>query len=87
MIDVFSKFAVVIPIKEKKAEPITEANFKGFALMGKQPEILYTDEEGALSSLWVPAEFERAEIQHITAGTAYFAERFNRILKIEWLTA
>ena len=81
MIDVFSKFAVVIPIKEKKAEDIMEAIFKGFELMGKQPEILYTDGEGGLSSLWVPAVFEEAGIQHITAGTAYFVERFNRTFK------
>jgi hypothetical protein len=81
MIDVFSKFAVVIPIKDKKAKPIMEAIFKGFELMRKQPEILYTDEEGALSSLWVPAVFEEAGIQHITAGTANFVERFNRTFK------
>ena len=81
MIDVFSKFAVVIPIKEKKAEDIMAAIFKGFELMGKQPEIPYTDEEGALSSTWVPEEFEKAGIQHITAGTAYFVERFNRTFK------
>ncbi len=77
MIDAFSKFAVVIPIKEKKAEDIMAAIFTGFELMGKQPEILYTDEEGALSSTWVPAVFERAGIPHITAGTAYFVEQFN----------
>ena len=78
MIDVFTRYAMVVPIKEKKAEDIMDAIFKGFELMGKQPEILYTDEEGALSSNWVPEEFEKAGIQHITAGTAYFVERFNR---------
>ena len=57
------------------------AIFKGFELMGKQPEILYTDEEGALSNAWVPAVFEEAGIQHITAGTAYFVEGFNRTFK------
>ena len=58
-----------------------EAIFKGFAAMGKQPEVLYTDEEGALSSAWVPEVFKEAGIQHITAGTAYFVERFNRTFK------
>ena len=58
MIDVFSKYAVVIPIKEKKGEEVMAAIFKGFTLMGKQPDILYTDEEGALSNVWVPAAFE-----------------------------
>jgi hypothetical protein len=57
------------------------AIFKGFELMGKQPEILYTDDEGALSNAWVAEEFEKVGIQHITAGTAYFVERFNRTLK------
>ena len=49
--------------------------------MGKRPDILYTDEEGALSNVWVPAVFEDAGIQHITAGNAYFVERFNRTFK------
>ena len=81
MIDVFSKYAVVIPIKEKKGEEVMAAIFKGFTLMGKRPDILYTDEEGALSNVWVPAVFEEAGIQHITAGPAYFVERFNRTFK------
>jgi hypothetical protein len=81
MIDVFSKYAVVLPVREKKAGPVMEAIFKAFELMGKQPEILYTDNEGAFNTLWVPAEFEKAGIQHITAGTAYFVERFNRTFK------
>jgi hypothetical protein len=81
MIDVFSKYAVVIPLKEKNGEEVMAAIFKGFTLMGKQPDILYTDEDGALSNVWVPAVFEEAGIQHITAGTAYFVERFNRTFK------
>ncbi len=81
MIDVFSKFAVVIPLKEWKGEQVMEAIFKAFTLMGKQPEILYTDDEGALSNKWVAAEFESSGIQHIKAGAAYFVERFNRTFK------
>ena len=81
MIDVFSKYAVVLPVSEKKAGPVMEAIFKAFEMMGRQPEILYTDNEGALTTSWVPAEFERAGIQHTTAGTAYFVERFGRTFK------
>ena len=81
MIDVFSKFAVVLPVREKKAGPVMEAIFKAFEAMGKQPEILYTDNEGALNTSWVPGVFADANIQHITAGTAYFVERFNRTFK------
>ena len=81
MIDVFSKYAVVVPVDDKKAEPMMEAIFEAFKLMGKKPEILYTDNEGALNTWWVPAEFEKAGIKHVVAGTAYFVERFNRTFK------
>ena len=87
MIDVFSKYAVVVPVREKKVGPIMEAIFLAFKAMGKQPEILYTDNEGALNTSWVPGVFEKAGIQHIVAGTAYFVERFNRTFKTEWRTA
>ena len=82
MIDVFSKYAVVIPLKERDAPHIMPAIFKAFTIIGKQPEILYTDDEGALTKKWVAAEFERAGIQHITtSGSAHFVERFNRTFK------
>ena len=45
MIDVFSKYAAVIPLKERDAENIMAAIFKAFKIIGKQPEILYTDNE------------------------------------------
>ena len=64
MINVFNKFAVVIPLKEHKAIHIMPAIFKAFTMIGKQPEILYTDDEGALTDKRVAAEFEGAGIQH-----------------------
>ena len=48
MTAVFSKSATVIPLKERGAQHIRPVLFKGFRDIGKQPEILYTDEEGAL---------------------------------------
>ena len=82
MIDVFSKYAAVIPLKERDAENIMAAFFKDFQIIGKQPEILYTDNEGALTKKWVAEEFERAGIQHIiTTGPAHFVERFTRTFK------
>ena len=47
MIDVFSKYATVIPLKERGTKPIMLALFKDFEVIDKQPDILYTD-EGAL---------------------------------------
>ena len=81
MIDVFSKFAVVLPLSGKTAEPLTEAIFKAFEVMGRKPQILYTDNEGALNTAWVKAKFEEEGIKHVVAGTAYFVERFNRTFK------
>ena len=48
MIDVFSKYATVIPMKERKAANLMAAILQGFKDIGKQPDVLYTDEEGAL---------------------------------------
>ena len=48
MIDVFSKYATVIPMKERNAQHIMAAILKGFKDTRKQPEIQYTDMEGAL---------------------------------------
>jgi hypothetical protein len=81
MIDVFSKFAVVLPLSSNKAEPLTEAIFQAFEMMGRKPKILYTDNEGALNTPWVKTKFEEEGIKHVVAGTAYFVERFNRTFK------
>ncbi len=48
MIDVFSRHATVIPFQDGGAKRVMLALFKGFKDTGKQPDILYTDEEGAL---------------------------------------
>ena len=81
MIDVFSKFAVVITLKEKNGVEVMDAIFKAFTMMGRRPDILYTDDDGALQNKWVADVFKEADVQHITAGTAYFVERFNRTFK------
>jgi hypothetical protein len=81
MIDVFTKFAAVLPLSSNKAEPLTEAIFQAFEMMGRKPKILYTDNEGALNTAWVQAKFEEEGIKHVVAGTAYFVERFNRTFK------
>ena len=60
-IDVFSKYATVIPLKERKAPGIMAAVLKGFKDIGKQPDVLYTDEEGTLMQKDVAPEFEKWE--------------------------
>ena len=49
MIDISSKFAVGIPLKERDAPNVMAGIFKAFKMIGKQPEILYSDDEGALT--------------------------------------
>ncbi len=82
MIHVFSKFAAVIPLKEKDAVHLMPAINKAFTRISIQREILHTDDEGALTNKWVAGKFERAGTQHIaTTSSAHFVERFNRTFK------
>jgi hypothetical protein len=48
VIDVFSKYATVIPLKERKFANVRDGLLKAFDQIWKRPQILYTDEEGAL---------------------------------------
>lgn len=82
MIDIFSKKATVIPLKERKYANVRDALIKGFDNIGRRPQILYTDEEGALMEKKAAALFEELDIQHIiTSGAAHFVERFNRTFR------
>ena len=82
MIDVFSKYATVIPMRERKAANLVAAILQGFKDIGKQPDVLYTDEEGALMEKTVAPEFAKMGIQlAITSSSAHFVERLNRTFK------
>ncbi len=65
VIDMFSKFAVVAPLKDRHAEHFTPGLFTAFNAIWQQPEVLYTDDEGALAQKVVAPEFERAGLQNI----------------------
>ena len=81
-IDIFSKFAVVIPMKKNDHKRITPAMLEAFRQMGKQPEIVMTDPERALTHKDVKPFFEEASIQHIvTQSAVHFAERFHRTFR------
>ena len=49
MIDVFDKFMHVVPIKSKQEGNIASGMIECLNKMGKKPEIIYTDDEGALN--------------------------------------
>ncbi len=81
VIDVFSKFAVVIPVKDRYATTIIPALFKAFQIIGKQPENFYSDDEPGLQGNLANDAYKEANIQHIVAASAHSIERFNRTFK------
>ncbi len=64
-IDIFSKYATVVPIKSRKHEDIMRGILKAFKEMGRQPEIIMTDPESALFKREVAEAFAEMSIQHI----------------------
>ena len=51
--------------------------------MGKKPELIYTDDEGALHKPSIQPYFKENQITHyITGNHAWFAERFIRTFKL-----
>ena len=82
MIDVFSKYMTVIPIKTKGGVDVAEGIIEGFEKMGGPPKILYTDDEKALSAVAMKKYFEENDIKHIiTRSHAHIAERAIRTFK------
>ena len=82
MIDVFSKFMVVVPIKSKNEGDVASALIEGFNKMGGKPKLLYTDDETALSTKSIQDYLKEHDIEHHrTRGHAQFSERGIRTLK------
>ena len=49
-IDVFSTYAAVVPLQHNNGDSIASGILECFKIMGNKPEILYTDDEAAISS-------------------------------------
>ena len=82
MIDIFSKFALVIPIKSKQPADLLAGIMEGINKMGKKPKMFYSDEEGSLYSKTIIEYLEQEKIEmHRTRGHLAFAERFIRSFK------
>ena len=81
-IDIFSKYAVVVPIKSKKGPDVTAGILQCLNEMKGKPKILYTDDEGAFNSTYIKTYYAEQDIKHyITRKHANFAERFIRTYK------
>ena len=80
VIDIFSKYADVIPMKKNNSESVLEALKQAFKTMGF-PMSIYSDNDGAFQSV-VKKFFDHEGIQHIVTQThANVAERFIRTMK------
>ena len=80
VIDIFSKLANIVPMKENNSESVLDALNQSFKKMGS-PISIYSDNDGAFQS--VVQEFLKNEgIQHIITSThAHVAEGFIRTIK------
>ena len=82
LIDVFSKYAVVVPIKSKEPPDFLAGMMEGLNKMDKKPELLYGDDEGSLNSQVVNEYLTNEKIElHRTRGHPAFAERLIRTFK------
>ena len=82
MIDVLSKYAVVVPIKSKTPPDIIAGTMEGLQKMGKKCKILYTDDERGIVSADLKEYVDGEGIELYRArGHPAFAERFIRTFK------
>ncbi len=81
-IDIFTKFAVVVPLASKSEGDLAAGILECMNKMGKKPKLIYTDDEGALHTKAIIEYFKEQKITHyITRTHAWFAERFIRTFK------
>ena len=50
MVDIFTNYTEVIPLKDKTEGSLLSGLMEGFNKMGGKPETVYSDDEPALSS-------------------------------------
>ena len=82
LIDIFTKYATVIPIKSKQPPDVLAGLMEGLNKMDKKPRMLYSDEEGSLYSKPIIEYLEDEKIEiHRTRGHPAFAERFIKTYK------
>ena len=82
MIDIFSKYMTVVPLKSKQTADLLAGIKEAFQNMGRKPEVVYTDDEGALNSKEIQGYFKHENIKHIVSrGHAPVAERAIRTFK------
>jgi hypothetical protein len=82
IIDIFTKYLVVIPLNTKDEGDVASGLMEGFNKMGGTPDMLYTDNETSLKSNSIKKYFVEKNIRHIaTRGKAAVAEITIRTFK------
>jgi hypothetical protein len=82
VIDIFSKFMEVIPLKTKQPKDLLEGLIEGMKNIGGKPKTIYSDDEGSLNSKLLQDYFKEHNIRHLTTrGHAGVAERAIRTIK------
>ena len=81
-IDVFDKFMYVVPIKSKQEGDVASGMIECLNKMGKKPQIIYTDDEGALKKEAIQKYLQDENIEHHrTRAHPSFSERAIRTFK------
>ena len=82
MVDIFTKYTEVIPLKDKTEGSLLSGLMEGFNKMGHKPQTVYSDDEPGLSSKYTKQFFQENNIRFLTTRThAAFAERQIRTIK------
>ena len=82
MIDIFTKYMVVVPIKSKGEGDIAAGMMEALKKMNGKPELLYTDDETALNTQAIQDYLKEQGIaHHRTRGHPNFSERAIRTYK------
>ena len=84
LIDIFSKYAVVLPIASRTPPDLLAGILEGIQKMGDKPDMIYSDEESSLigDRVDIRGALKNRGIElHTTRGHPNFAERFIRTFK------
>ena len=82
MVDAFTKYTEVIPLKTKTEGSLLAGLMEGFAKMGGKPITVYSDDEPALSSKYTKQFFNEQNIRFLSTRThAAIAERQIKTIK------
>ena len=82
MVDDFTKYTEVIPLKDKAEGSLLSGLMEGFNKMGGKPITVYFDDEPALSSKYTKQFFNEQHIRFLATRThAAIAERQIKTIK------